>query len=117
MKKLLLLIILFFLLSSIVFSEDEKEKEKEPRDLGSTSYFELGVNFGFPAGINAALGYWFGVFGLRVSGMYWGELSGIQGNLGIRLADNIHRRHVLTLVSGTIHLDVRSSFQLLLVLF
>ena len=41
--------------------------------------------------------------------MYWvpfSGISGIQGNLGIRLADNIHRRHALALVVGTIHWEV-----------
>ncbi len=111
----ILLIIFFSLLPAMVFSEEEKEEKKEPRDLDSTSYLELGFNFGTPVAFNAALGYWFGPIGLRVSGMYWVPLngiSGIQGNLGIRLADNIHRRHALALVVGTIHLDVQDAAEL-----
>ena len=100
MKQLPILLIIFFLLPAMIFSEEEKEKATKPGDLGSISYAELGLNFGTPSIINAALGYWFGPIGLRVSGMYWYGVFGIQGIFGIRFADNIHRRHALALAFG-----------------
>ena len=89
-----------------VYSMDRIEKiesmEVEPsiRDYRKSSYTELGINLGTPAGVNLALGYWFGEFGLRASGMVLGFVQGFQGNVGFKLSDNANRSHVLALIFG-----------------
>lgn len=93
--------------SEFVYTFDEievirKESAEEYRlDLMHTEYPELGVNFGTPGGLNLAAGYWFGTVGLRLSGMYLGDIAGVQGNVGFKLSDNSTRSHVLAAVFGT----------------
>jgi hypothetical protein len=100
--------------SVFVYTFDEIEiirKEKveyvdETMDLRHTPYSELGVNVGTPAGLNAAFGRWFGLFGLRLSGMVYGSaLAGMQLNFGYKLSDNSNRSHVLALIAGSSHLE------------
>ncbi len=96
--------------SEFVYTFDEIEiirKERvdyvdETMDLRHTPYSELGVNVGTPAGLNAAFGRWFGLFGLRLSGMlYYPALAGAQLNFGFKLSDNANRSHVLALIAGS----------------
>ena len=70
----------------------------ELRDLDS--YPELGVAIGFPASLNAEAGYWFGPVGARLSGMYWGDSYGVQGNVGYKLSETRRRYHAVALVAG-----------------
>lgn len=80
--------------------------EEIPKDLMKESYTELGVNLGTPAGLNLALGNWFGRFGVRASGMVYGrKLNGIQGNLGFKLSDNINRSDVLAAIFGSLNIE------------
>jgi hypothetical protein len=75
------------------------------RDFKHAEYPELGINFGTPAGLNIAAGYWFGIVGTRLSGMYLGStISGIQANVGFKMSDNSNRSHVLAAVFGASHL-------------
>ncbi|MFZ1729990.1 MAG: hypothetical protein WBQ23_02215 [Bacteroidota bacterium] len=102
--------------SEFVYTFDEievirKETIDEPPiapapDLKDASYYELGVNIGTPAGINLAMGKWFGIVGARLSGMYFGDqLAGLQGNIGFKLSDNRKRSHVLAAIFGASHLE------------
>lgn len=99
-----------------VYSMDRIEKtesmEVEPsiRDYRKSSYTELGINLGTPAGVNLALGYWFGEFGLRASGMVLGSIQGFQGNAGIKLSDNANRSHVLALIFGQSRLEEKKVY-------
>ena len=71
-------------------------------DLRDVSYYELGLNFGTPAGFNGVFGYWFSPVGLRLSGMYYGKvMQGIQFNIGYRIADNTKRYHSIAAVVGS----------------
>ncbi len=81
----------------------------DTRDLMDAPYFELGVNFGTPGGLNLAFGRWFGIAGARLSGMYLGDaLAGVQGNIGFKLSDNSNRSHVLAAIFGTSQLKENS---------
>lgn len=97
--------------SEFVYTFDEievirKEIAEDSRpDLMHTEYPELGVNFGTPGGLNLAAGYWFGTVGLRLSGMYLGDIAGVQGNVGFKLSDNSTHSHVLATVFGTSEIE------------
>jgi hypothetical protein len=95
--------------SEYVYSYDRIErvtKEQlgmERRNLRDMSYAEFGLTLGTPAGINFALGSWFGPIGFRVSGMQLGKrTAGIQVNVGYKLSDNATRSHVLAVVAGSL---------------
>ncbi|MCZ7558083.1 MAG: hypothetical protein M5R41_16905 [Bacteroidia bacterium] len=75
-------------------------------DLREAAYYELGANFGTPAGFNIAFGRWFGTLGLRLSGALYGDaLAGAQLNIGFKLSDNSNRSHVLALIAGSSRLE------------
>jgi hypothetical protein len=62
--------------------------EEVSRDLKHESYPELGLLFSLPI-ISPAFGYWFGPYGVRVSGMYLEEdLNEFHLNLGYKRLDN-----------------------------
>jgi hypothetical protein len=92
--------------SEFVYTFDEieiirKERSKEHRfDLMHAEYLELGINFGTPAGLNLAAGYWFDEVGLRFTGMILEDLAGIQANVGFKLSENSRRSHVLAVIAG-----------------
>ncbi len=92
--------------------EDIERIVREPivlRDLRDVAYPELGISLGTPAGFNVSAGYWFGPLGIRAGGMAYGaQLSGIQGNVGVKLSDNPNRSHVLSLVFGTSQVEAKS---------
>ncbi len=98
--------------SEFVYTFDEIEiirkenVEGMPGYSDTQSYPELGVNFGTPAGINFAMGYQFGLVGLRLSGMIWGRpISGLQMNVGFRLSDNADRSHVVAAILGSMEVE------------
>ncbi|PLX33274.1 MAG: hypothetical protein C0600_00735 [Ignavibacteria bacterium] len=85
--------------------------ENEDADLMHAAYTELGLNFGTPAGLNIAVGRWFGPLGARLSGMVYGSLlSGAQLNLGVKLSDNHNRSHVLAATVGALSLEEEDAY-------
>ena len=79
---------------------------QEEIDLRQESYPEIGINIGTPAVLNFAFGYWFNSIGVRVSGLYWEQgANGVQLNVGLKLSDNVRRRHALFIIGGTSNID------------
>ncbi len=84
------------------FSEVSKIEKvvKAVESLYGKSYYELGGNLGFPAGLNFSAAYWFGAVGVRFSGLYIGIAEGAQLALNFKLSDNEERLHGLELIGG-----------------
>lgn len=73
----------------------------EDTSLWNVSYPELGLVLGPPSLFNFAFGYWYGPLGIRATGGYWADdQQGIQGIVGFKLSENIHRRHNLAISIG-----------------
>lgn len=62
--------------------------------------FEFGMNIGFPSGLNIIGGYWYGPFGLHISGSYIFIADGFQLNISYKLFDKNEARHSFSLVAG-----------------
>ena len=76
----------------------EAAAEEVPRDLRHASYPELGLLLSTPL-VNPAVGYWFGPYGVRVSGMYLAEdLYKFHLNLGYKRLDNARKQRSLNIV-------------------
>ncbi len=88
-----------------------RETYGPPNHLDS-SYAEIGLTLGTPAMFNVTGGYWFGRFGLRITGLSYEELGkyGVQTNLGLRLFDDGDNSHMLGLIIGTSLLDERRTY-------
>ena len=55
----------------------------------ASAKMEIGANFGAPAFFNAAAGYWFDPWGIRISGMYFEEkMNGAQLNVTYKYEDD-----------------------------
>jgi hypothetical protein len=77
----------------------------------NNSYFEIGGNLGFPAAVNAYIGFWYGLFGIHASGMHIYLADGLQANIALNLYDQTNIRHSLSLAGGfsNIRKDKRGS--------
>ena len=78
---------------------DEFNKKSKSRDLKEASYPEAGLILWTSPNI----GYWFGPFGIRLSGMYRNEEhNAAHLNLGYKLLDNKTRQHSINILIGKI---------------
>ena len=74
--------------------------EYEDKTIYYKDYSEFGGSLGTPAGLNLNYVHWFSPYGIGISGMYWGDFYGIQGNFKYKLSDNRDRSHSLSLIAG-----------------
>ncbi len=93
--------------SEFVYTMGEVERiTREPapttsdrRDIQAVAYPELGVVLGTPGAINGVAGYWFGQYGVRVSGGYVERNSdnfwGMQLNMMKKIRDTPVSRHAV----------------------
>ncbi len=89
-------IILFLFVFSSLLQADEKKD-----DYKFSFYPEAGILFGSPAFPNFSAGYWFGPFGLRVSGMYnERHMNGIQFDAAFKLSDSRKFMHSIGAAVG-----------------
>ncbi len=65
----------------------------------------LGVTLLTPAGLNLVYGHWFGDFGLRFSGAYFGGLAGLEIDALHRLSINENVNHSLFWALGSLVVD------------
>jgi hypothetical protein len=79
--------------------------EYEDKTFYSKDYSEFGVSLVTPAGLNLNYVHWFSPYGIGISGMYWGDFYGIQGNFKFKLSDNRDRSHSLSLVAGRCYMS------------
>ncbi|MBT5269665.1 MAG: hypothetical protein HOG80_08420 [Candidatus Marinimicrobia bacterium] len=80
------------------FQSSEAVVEKTPKDLTHASYPELGVVLSLPI-ISPAFGYWFGPYGIRVSGMYYEEdLNAFHLNLGYKRFDDEKKQRSINIL-------------------
>ncbi len=78
------------------------EAMTEERDLKFESYPELGIVSSLQI-ISPALGYWFGPYGVRVSGMYSNEeLYEFHLNLGFKRLDNEKKQRSINILLSRI---------------
>jgi hypothetical protein len=71
-----------------------------PLDLKRETYSELGITVGTPSGVNLAVARWFGQYGVRVCGMAFDSLRGIQAAVAYKISDNSDRSHSVAVVFG-----------------
>jgi hypothetical protein len=87
--------------ATVLFS-DEAVAEEKSRNLIHESYLELGVVSSLSI-INPAIGYWFGPYGVRVSGMYLEEdFNEFQLNLGYKRFDNEKKQRSINILISRI---------------
>ncbi len=89
--------------------EKMTKKDKSKVSLKNKNYWELGINFGTPGGLNLLVGKWFSPVGIKVSGMNLGSMYGVQGNLMYKLSDNYSRCHSLGLIFGVSHIELEKT--------
>ena len=81
--------------------EESARVEEKPRDLKHESYPELGVVHSLI--MNPTLGYWFGSFGVRVTGMYLSDdHNEFHLTLRYKFSDNQKTQHSINLSSARI---------------
>lgn len=96
MKAFPLLIMLLLLAPTLYAGEGGAATE--PRDLKHESYLEIGAFLSDPTP-SPAVGYWFGPFGVRISGMYWSEdKNKIHLNLGYKRLDTERKQRSVNLL-------------------
>jgi len=87
--------------ASVLYSGEAVAEEKS-RDLKHESYPELGILISPPI-VSPAFGYWFGPYGVRVSGMYLKEdLNEFHLNLGYKRLDNEKKQRSINILLSRI---------------
>ncbi len=71
---------------------------REHRD---ANFYEAGLTFGLPGGINLVGGYSFGALGFRVSGGYLGAIYGVELAMPIALSSSDNICHYLAVIGST----------------
>ena len=95
------------IIQTIDFDQIVKIKKENISDINlrDSSYLELGINLGTPAGVNLAAGFWFGSVGFRVSGMQLSKMSGIQLNFSYKISDSPNFLHSIGFAGGTSEIE------------
>ncbi len=97
-QKLLLILSIFLLCLSPVITHAQTGNDTLEIH---NSFLEAGIVGGTPTFINVLGGYWFGLVGFRLSGMYLAYNSnGIQFNIGLKISEKTARRHCLGAAIG-----------------
>lgn len=84
---------------SVEMTEVERIVKADVNDIYNfrrMSYSQYGFLLGHPGILNLHYGHWFGIFGVGVTGGYWGEdIHNIRFNVGVKYIDEVRRSHNL----------------------